>query len=102
MQNEEDKEYNYTGNAGLNLNLLDKIILGIKEGDMNLAFSGTLTQDSKIITNRNILDRVKTVMPYLTYDENPYMVVDNAGNLIWVIDAYTISNEYPFAQKVDL
>ncbi len=97
-----NNEYTYTGNAGLNLKLIDRIILGIKEGDMNLAFSGTVTEESKIITNRNILDRVKTIMPYLIYDENPYMVVDKNGNLIWVIDAYTISNEYPFAQKVDI
>ena len=101
-QSLENKEYTYTGNAGLTLNLLDRIILGIKEGDMNLAFSGTLTQNSKIITNRNILNRVKTVMPYLIYDENPYMVVDDDGNLIWVVDVYTISNEYPYAQKIDL
>lgn len=98
----EDVEYTYTGNAGLNLNIIDRIILGIKEGDMNLAFSGTVTGDSKIITNRNILNRAKIVMPYLLYDENPYMVVDDDGNQIWVIDAYTISNEYPFAQKIDI
>ncbi len=98
----KDIEYTYTGNAGLNLNLLDRIILGLKEGDMKLAFSGTITGESKIITNRNILDRAKTVMPYLMYDENPYMVIDEKGNQFWVIDAYTTTNEYPFAQKVDL
>ncbi len=101
-QNTENKEYNYEGNAGLNLNLIDRIILGIKEGDMNLAFSGTLRGDSKIITNRNILERAKTIIPYLIYDNNPYLVADNDGNLVWVIDAYTISNEYPYAQKIDI
>ncbi len=98
----ENKEYTYTGNAGLNLNIIDRIILGIKEGDMNLAFSGTITGDSKIITNRNILNRAKIIMPYLMYDENPYLVVDDNGNQIWVLDAYTTTNEYPFAQKVDI
>lgn len=98
----ENKEYTYTGNAGLNLNIFDRIILGIKEGDMNLAFSGTVTEDSKIITNRNILNRAKIIMPYLMYDENPYLVVDDSGNQVWVLDAYTTTNEYPYAQKVDL
>lgn len=65
-----ENEYNYKGNAGLKLNLLDRIILGIKEGDMNLAFSGSVTGESSIITNRNIIDRAKTIMPYLMYDEN--------------------------------
>ncbi len=98
----DDIEYTYTGNAGLSLNIFDRIILGIKEGDMQLAFSGTITGDSKIITNRNILDRAKTIMPYLMYDENPYMVIDDEGNQIWVLDAYTTSSEYPFAQKIDI
>ncbi len=98
----EDIEYNYSGNAGLNLGLIDRIILGIKEGDMKLAFSGKLTGESKIITNRNILDRAKTIMPFLMYDDNPYLVIDDEGNQIWVLDAYTTTNEYPFAQKTDL
>ena len=38
-------------------------------------------------------------MPYLLYDENPYMVIDDDGNMIWVLDAYTTSNNYPFSQK---
>lgn len=66
---------------------------------MNLAFSGSVTGESSIITNRNIIDRAKTIMPYLMYDENPYMVIDDNGNQIWVLDAYTVTNEYPFAQK---
>ena len=41
-------------------------------------------------------------MPYLMYDENPYMVIDDDGNQIWVLDAYTVTNEYPFAQKTEL
>ncbi len=97
-----DVYYTYKGDAGLSLNFFDRLILGIKEGNMDLAFSGSITEDSKIITNRNILDRVKTVIPYLMYDENPYLVVDDEGNLVWVIDTYTVSNEYPFAQKTDI
>ena len=99
---QESASYTYQGDAGLSLNFFDRLILGIKEGNMNLAFSGTVTGDSKIITNRNILNRVKTVIPYLMYDENPYLVVDDEGNLVWVIDTYTVSNEYPFAQKIDI
>ncbi len=97
-----DVEYTYKGNAGLNLNFFDRLILGIKEGDLKLAFSGSITSQSKILTNRNIINRAKTIMPYLTYDENPYMVVDDSGNQYWVIDAYTTSNDYPFSQKTQL
>ncbi len=97
-----EENYSYTGNAGLTLNFLDRIILGIKEGDLQLAFSGNVDRNSKIIINRNILERAKIIMPYLTYDENPYLVIDDLGNQYWVIDAYTISNSYPFSQQLDL
>ena len=92
--------YNYKGTAGLTLNFFDRLILGIKEGDLKLAFSGKMTSDSKIITNRNIMNRAKIVMPYLEYDNDPYMVIDDSGNQYWVLDAYTTSNEYPFSQKI--
>ena len=97
-----EENYSYTGKAGLTLNFLDRFILGIKEGDMQLAFSGNVDSNSKIIINRNILERAKIVMPYLTYDENPYLVIDDSGNQYWVIDAYTTSNSYPFSQQIEL
>ena len=96
----KETTYNYQGNAGLTLNFFDRLILGIKEGDLKLAFSGKMTSDSKIITNRNIINRAKIVMPYLEYDNDPYMVIDDSGNQHWVLDAYTTSNEYPFSQKI--
>ena len=89
----------YEGKAGLSLNFIDRLILGIKEKDLNLALSANVNENSKILINRNIIDRAKTLMPYLLYDEEPYMVIDNDGNMIWVLDAYTTSNKYPFSQK---
>ncbi len=92
----------YDGKAGLSLNFIDRFILGIKEGDLNLALSANVNSNSKILTNRNIIERAKTLMPYLLYDENPYMIVDDNGELIWVLDAYTTSNNYPYSQKTTL
>jgi len=98
----ENAENVYTGEAGLQLNFIDRIILAIKEGDLKLAFSGNVTSESKILTNRNIIKRAKTVMPYLMYDENPYAVVNDEGRIIWVLDAYTISDSYPYSQKTTI
>ena len=86
---------NYTGLAGLKLNLFDKFVLGVTTNNFNLTFSG----EGKIILNRNIIDRAKKLMPYLIYDENPYLVIDDSGNQIWVLDAYSVSDNYPYAQK---
>ena len=69
---------------------------------MKLAFSSYITDDTKIITNRNILNRVKTILPDITYDDNPYLVISKEGRLIWVIDGYTMSNQYPYSQMTVL
>ena len=98
----DNEEFTYTGEAGLKLNFIDRIILAIKEGDLKLAFSGNVTSTSKILTNRNIIKRAETIMPYLMYDENPYLVVTEEGKLVWVLDAYTISNNYPYSQKTTI
>ena len=92
----------YSGDAGLEANFLDRLVLAIKERDPKLVFSGNITSESKILTNRNIIERAKTIMPYLTYDEDPYMVISNDGELIWVLDAYTTTNNYPYSQRTML
>lgn len=69
----------------LKANFLDRLVLAIKEKDAKLVFSGNVKSDSKILTNRNIIQRAKTIMPYLTYDDDPYMVVTNDGELVWVL-----------------
>lgn len=88
----------YNGNAGLKLKFIDRLVLGIKTGDLKLAFSSEITNNSKILINRNIIKRAKQVMPYLIYDENPYTVVTEDGRIVWVLDAYTVSNKYPYSQ----
>lgn len=88
----------YGGSAGLQLNFIDRLILGIKTGDLKLAFSSEITEDSKILINRNVVERAKQAMPYLIYDENPYTVVTEEGKIVWVLDAYTVSSEYPYSQ----
>lgn len=102
-ENELDNVENvYDGEAGLEANFLDRLVLAIKEGDAKLLFSGNVKSDSKILTNRNVIERAKTIMPYLTYDSEPYMVISNSGELIWVLDAYTTTNNYPYSQRTTI
>jgi len=88
----------YDGNGGIILDFLDKISVSIKEKNLGIMFSG----NSKTLLNRNIIQRAKKVMPYLIYDEEPYLVIADDGNLYWVIDAYTVSNKYPYSQKTKI
>lgn len=95
----EGKEYEstYSGNSGLTLNFLDRLALGIKTGDLNLVFSSNRTSESKILINRNIIKRAKKALPNVIYDSLPYTVIDENGDIYWVIDAYTTSNKYPYS-----
>ena len=88
----------YDGNGGTNLKFFDRLILGITQGNLKIAFSNQITENSKILINRNIIERAKTILPYLKYDENPYLVITDSGKLVWVIDAYTTSDKYPYSQ----
>ncbi len=108
------KEYDYTdelgneytssydGKAGLTLDFTDRLILALRKGDIKLAFSGEITENSKILLNRNIIKRAKKAMPYLLYDDEPYTVVTDDGKIKWVLDAYTISSNYPYSQYTSI
>ena len=97
-ENGTDQTSTYDGEAGLQIGFLDRLILGITKGDINLAFSGEITNESKILINRDIISRAKKALPYLIYDEEPYTVVTEEGKIGWVIDAYTVSSQYPYSQ----
>lgn len=102
INSKQSAENSYDGKAGLKLNFFDRLALAIKEKDIKLAFSTNITSESKILLNRNIINRAKTIMPYLIYDEEPYLVITDSGELVWVIDAYTVSNEYPYSQQTTI
>lgn len=87
----------YEGNAGIKMNLFNRLVFAIREGSVKLLVSSNITGDSKIIINRNVVDRVRTIMPYLSYENDPYMVTVD-GKLYWIIDAYTVSNLYPYSE----
>ena len=95
-------ENEYDGKAGLNLGFWDRLVLGISDKNFKLAFSQYVNKDSKIISNRNIRQRAKVLLPYIIYDEDPYLVITDEGRLVWVLDGYTTSSEYPYSQRTTI
>ncbi|MBQ1959154.1 MAG: UPF0182 family protein, partial [Firmicutes bacterium] len=87
----------YEGDAGIRLNFLNKVLFAIREGSMKLFTSSNIDGDSRIIINRNVMDRVRMIMPSLSYEDDPYMVTVD-GKLYWMIDAYTSSSYYPYSE----
>ena len=92
-----NKYCQYEGNAGIKMNLLTRLMFSVREKSLKMLVSGNVKSSSKILINRNIMKRVHTIMPYLDYDEDPYMTTVD-GKLYWIIDAYTATNRYPYSE----
>ena len=60
--------------------------------------SSYLTPTSRVLLHRHIVDRLRTLAPFFRYDRHPYLVLDQAGRPTWVVDGYTTSAHYPYAQ----
>lgn len=88
----------YSGEGGVQLSSFwRKIIFGWKLDGSLLLFSGYPTSESRVMFDRQIVRRVEKLAPFLTFDEDPYAVVQN-GRLYWIIDGYTSSKHYPYSQ----
>lgn len=92
----------YEGDRGIKLSFLKRIFYAIKEQNIKILVSTNITGDSKILYERNIMDRVTKLAPFLYYDADPYIVVSDSGALYWIIDAYTASNYYPYSKSFSL
>jgi uncharacterized membrane protein (UPF0182 family) len=92
-----NKYTKYEGDAGIKMNFINKCMFALRQQSLKMLVSSNIDSKSKILIRRNIHERVHKVMPYLSYDEDPYMITDN-GKLYWIIDAYTTTNMYPYSE----
>jgi uncharacterized membrane protein (UPF0182 family) len=90
----------YDGEAGIKMSFINRVLFAINERNKNFLLSQDINSNSKILTNRNIVERVKKIAPFLSYDSDPYMVISE-GKLYWILDAYTSSDKYPYSQPVN-
>lgn len=91
----------YQGESGVKIdNFFKKIIFAMHYGDINIILSRYLTQGSRILYNRNVIQRVDKIAPFLLYGYDPYIVIDKDGNLIWIGDGFTISKNFPYSEGI--
>jgi hypothetical protein len=89
----------YQGNGGVQLSsLLKKAAFAIRLGDFNLLISGQITHDSRIIFVRDIQAMAQKAAPFLSWDADPYAVLDD-GHIDWILDGYTTTANYPYSQN---
>ena len=93
-------ESHYQGDAGINMSFGNKLLFSLDRANYKILFSSLITKDSKILLYRNVNERVQKIAPFLTYDDNPYLVIDD-GRLVWIMDAYTVSDKFPYATTVN-
>ena len=93
----ENKYTEYEGSTGIKLNLLNRVLFALREGNIKILVSSNITSQSKFIYYRNVVQRVEKIMPYLSYEEDPYMTIVD-GKLYWILDAYTTSKNYPYSE----
>jgi uncharacterized protein len=98
-QGSNNAEVTYKGTTGIKLTALNKLMLSIKHGTFRFYLANEITPESKILLNRNVLDRVKKLAPFLDYDKDPYLVI-SGGKLYWIIDAYTTSENMPYSSPL--
>jgi uncharacterized membrane protein (UPF0182 family) len=92
----------YNGDGGIRLSSFGRrLAFALRFRDINLLLSGNLTSQSRLLFNRDIRDRVEKVAPFLQWDGDPYAVVVN-GRILFVRDGYTVSDNYPYVQRIDL
>lgn len=80
---------------------LRRIAYAVEYGEYNLFGSSLINSQSRILHDRNVTERAARLAPFLRFDADPYPVVID-GTVQWVLDAYTISDRYPYAQQANV
>jgi len=89
----------YQGSGGIELGgFLRRLLIAFDRGDIaKLPFSDDVTPASRLLMRRTIRERVTALAPFLTYDDDPYLVLGEDGRLLWILDAFTQSDSYPYS-----
>jgi uncharacterized membrane protein (UPF0182 family) len=91
----------YEGRGGIAVaSFLRKLVFAARFGELKVLLSDDLTVESRIMIYREIGERVRRAAPFLRFDRDPYIVVTEDGQLVWMIDAYTTTDRYPYAEPV--
>jgi hypothetical protein len=91
----------YQGDGGVNIgSFIRRLVYAWQFGDFNILISGELTPESRVLYYRNISQRVNHLAPFLKLDSDPYVVVAD-GRLLWIQDAYTVTDRYPYSEPYE-
>ncbi|MGH7344561.1 MAG: UPF0182 family protein [Candidatus Rokuibacteriota bacterium] len=91
----------YSGVGGIQLSsFARKVAFAMRFGEIKMLLSNDLTDQSRIMMYRTVTQRVRQIAPFFRFDRDPYMVIDDAGRMIWMLDGYTTTDRYPYSDPV--
>ncbi|MEU8174162.1 UPF0182 family protein [Microbispora hainanensis] len=92
----------YEGKGGVSIgNFFRRLLYTVKYGETNLLLNSNINAESRILYNREPVQRIQQVAPFLTLDRDPYPAVVD-GRIVWIVDAYTTSDSYPYSERKSL
>lgn len=97
---DNNEETWYNGTAGIKMSFINRLAFALYTGSPEMLFTSEITGDSRILLHRNVMERIKTIAPFLEYDDNPYIVLVG-GKQYWIADAFVKSDKYPYATPYD-
>lgn len=93
----------YEGKGGFPISSLPmRLAAAISEGDPNILLTNYLTPESRMMIRRKVRERLQEIAGFLEWDADPYLVITEAGRLVWMVDAYTSSGAHPYARSVNV
>ena len=91
----------YEGTGGLQIgSLLRRLLFAIKFKETKILLSQDIQSESRVMIYRQVMERTQRLTPFIEFDQDPYMVIDKAGHLWWMLDGYTISGQFPYSEPV--
>ena len=103
-QGETNSMTTYQGTGGIVLgSFFRRALIAFDRGDLaKVPFSDDITADSRLLMRRSVFERVKAIAPFLTFEQDPYIVIGADGRLSWMLDAFTTSDLYPYSTHYDI
>jgi uncharacterized protein len=99
---QEQVDFTYDGDGGIPIGgLFQRALFAWRYRDVNLLISDLIEGDSRIMIYRDITERVPRAAPFLRFDGDPYAAIVD-GRLVWIWDAYTLTDQYPYSDFIEL
>jgi len=93
----------YDGTGGFPVDSLPmRVAAAVSQGDVNILLSNPLTTNSRMMIRRKIRERLEILAGFISWDKDPYMVITDAGRLVWMVDGYTTSDAHPYSRTLDV